>query len=227
MAPNDKESESQGPVKAQEQPKQKKRSKKRPNPISLVWKLVWPKKLFAPGEAGEGSYQIAAMFVLCLGRVWIMNRMSALVGLLDRNMMTRGQAEFWKLWRYSLVMAAIASVHRQTYKYFESSLGLLWQKKLTKMLHQKYFSNSNYYAVAQGGAIGGQVNIKDPDERIVSDVKDVADQMSLVFCEGLYTATAGGFFAFKLAPYVYLWFSFAFTQKAFPVKWGKLRRNLR
>ena len=58
-----------------------------------------------------------------------------------------------------------------------------------------------------------------------------------VLCEALYASTAGIFFAWKLgslygvryavAPYVYLWSTFAITQKLAPVKWGKIMGRIR
>lgn len=202
------------------------------NALSALWRIVWPKRL-----GDQGSFEIGAMFALCLLRVWIMNTMSQLVGLLDRNMMTRNQNEFWRLWRLSFIMAMIASIHRQTYKFFESSLGKIWHEKLVNLVHTSYFKASTYYAIAQGGAEDGKVEIPDPDERISSDISQVANQMSLVFCEALYTSTAGVFFAYKLgrlyglryalAPYIYIVTAFALAQKLFPVNWGKLRKNLR
>ena len=46
-----------------------------------------------------------------------MNRAADLVGMLDANMITRNQREFWALFRACLVNAAISTVHRNTYKY--------------------------------------------------------------------------------------------------------------
>lgn len=87
-----------------------------------------------------------------------------------------------------------------------------------------------YYHVAQASAITGS-GIADPDERITADTKLVTHEMALVLCQGMYTATAGVFFAYKLgrlygvrytvAPYLYLWATFVITQKLAPVNFGK------
>lgn len=53
-----------------------------------------------------------------------------------------------------------------------------------------------YYHVAQASTTGE--GIPDPDERITADTKMVTKEMAMVFCQGMYTATAGAFFAFKL-----------------------------
>ena len=187
------------------------------------------------GVDGAGSAEMLGMVGLCLSRVWIMNRQSYLVGRLDANMMSRNQPEFWKLFKATLGIAGIAVVHRNIYKYVEARLGVAWHEKLTHLMHSLYFRNMSYYHIAQKSAIGE--GITDPDERITADAKVVAREMSLVFCEGLYTATAGVFFSLKLAqlygaryaigPYVYLWATFALTEKIAPVKWGKITKKLR
>ena len=46
---------------------------------------LWPSVPFASGEDGLGSWEILGMVTLCLGRVWIMNQQSNLVGALDAN----------------------------------------------------------------------------------------------------------------------------------------------
>lgn len=213
-------------------PSKEKKRRKSPGSVGALWRLLFPSHVQDPG-----GKEICAMALLCLARVWIMNTMSKLVGLLDRNMMTRDQADFWRLWRRSLAMACVASLHRQTYKYFEASLGTIWQHKLTSILHRQYFSATAYYAVAQGAAAAGHPLITDPDERITSDVAQVAQQMSRILCEALYTSTAGAFFAYKLgrlygiryalAPYVYIVSCFLIAHHLFPVPWTRLRRNIR
>ena len=110
-------------------------------------------------------------------------------------MMTRNQKDFWKFWTLSLFIAAAASVHRQTYRYVESSLGALWHAKLTRIFHRLYFRKMNYYALSQGpplpllslpsNALAGAANRSDssiPDvvERLTSDVKDVTQQASFL-----------------------------------------------
>ena len=106
--------------------------------------MLRPKRL-----GGEGSKEIAAMAALCVARTWIMNKASEYVGALDKNMMTRNQPEFWRLWKASLALATVVSIHRNTYKYFEQSLGLVWQRKLTRMLHDEYFKGSIYCVVCK------------------------------------------------------------------------------
>ena len=61
--------------------------------------------------------------------------------------------------------------------------------------------------------------------------------MAHVVCEGLYSSTAGVFFALKLAslygvryaiaPYAYLWGAFVVTSKLAPVNWGKVMSKFR
>ena len=212
-----------------------KRKPKRVDAIGKMWGRLIPEVPFAAGIDGAGSAEMLGMVGLCLSRVWIMNRQSYLVGRLDANMMSRNQPEFWKLFKATLGIAGVAVVHRNIYKYVEAKLGVAWHEKLTHLMHSAYFKDMSYYHIAQKSAIGE--GITDPDERITADCKVVARQMSLVFCEGLYTATAGVFFSLKLAqlygaryaigPYVYLWATFALTEKIAPVKWSVITRSLR
>lgn len=200
-----------------------------------MWAILRPQVPFAPGEDGAGSVEIGGMLLLCLARIWIMNRQSNLVGALDSNMMTRDQVEFWSLFRQVGLVAAISTVHRNTYKYVEDRLGLMWRNKLTAKVHRMYFSEMAYYHIAQNAAINS--GICDADDRITDDIKLVSNEMAHVFCEGLYAMTAGGFFAWKLgqlyggryavAPYIYLWGTFALTQKLAPLNWGKISAEVR
>lgn len=52
---------------------------------------------------------------------------------LDFNAMTRDQTQFWRLMRRHLVLSGLLVVHRQTYKYIEQRLGLVWRRKLTEV----------------------------------------------------------------------------------------------
>lgn len=83
---------------------------------------------------------------------------------------------------------------------------------LPQALHRDYFAGMNYYALAQSAL---HAECPDPDVRLTTDVKEVTENSAHIFCELLYTATAGTFFAAKLwklygapwaiAPYAYLW----------------------
>lgn len=84
--------------------------------VNAMFGVLLPSVPFAAGPDGVGSWELAGIVGLCLARVWIMNRQSELVGLLDSNMMTRNQPEFWRLFRSTVVVAAMATVHRNVYK---------------------------------------------------------------------------------------------------------------
>mmetsp|Transcript_17915 Transcript_17915/g.50472 ORF Transcript_17915/g.50472 Transcript_17915/m.50472 type:complete len:1265 (+) Transcript_17915:174-3968(+) len=202
-----------------------------------LYKLLLPRKLLGGGEESRGVAELGCMVVLCLIRIVLMNATSNLVGELDRVMMTRNQRHFWRAWWASLGLTVATSLHRQTYKYVENSLGVQWREKLTAILSRMYFRNMNYYALSQGASGMSGSTIADPAERITSDVKEVTEQMSLVLCEGLYTLTTGGFFAYKLgrlyglrfalAPYAYLWSAIVITTVAVPMNWGRLFGNVK
>jgi ATP-binding cassette, subfamily D (ALD), peroxisomal ABC transporter len=184
-----------------------------------IWKMVLPTKrtILNPKEAGNA--EIYSLALLCLARVFMMNRISLLVGGLDKVMITRKQSIFWVLWRESLVMALLSALHRQCYKYFENRLGAVWRKKITERLSKKYFEHHLYYTLgsaqqqqqeeqgqdrhnsASGSAGKKKVwhdPVDDPDERLVNDVRDVSLDMAFAACEAMYSATAGIFFATKL-----------------------------
>ena len=111
-----------------------------------LWKLLRPKKPFAPGESGAGSWEMAAMALLCVLRMFLMQHTSELVRLLDTNAMTRNQQEFWRLMRTQLKLSTIVVLHRQTYKYVEQRLGMIWRRKLT----QVPFPNSRKVVLLSG-----------------------------------------------------------------------------
>eukprot|EP00039_Didymoeca_costata_P029327 m.24190 g.24190 ORF g.24190 m.24190 type:complete len:1249 (-) comp7584_c0_seq1:100-3846(-) len=212
------------------------KKKKKKQAIGKLFSFFMPDVPFADADDGAGSWEILGVLSLCLARIWIMNRQSNLVGELDANMMTRNQAQFWSLFRSTCFVSGVSTLHRAFYKYLEARLGVAWHQKLTSYMHSLYFKDMAYYHVAQVSATSDQ-GISDPDERITSDVKIVSHQMAKLFCEGVYTATAGVFFSAKLAslygtqfavaPYVYLWSSFWLTQKLAPIDFKKILGNLR
>jgi ABC-type uncharacterized transport system fused permease/ATPase subunit len=108
--------------------------------IGALYRLLWPSKPFSSSAQGAGSWELAGMLILCISRVWLMNRQSELVGALDSNMMTRNQSEFWRLFKSTAVLALMSTVHRNIYKFVESRLGIVWHKKLTALLHRDYFN---------------------------------------------------------------------------------------
>lgn len=52
----------------------------------------------------------------------------------------------------------------------------------SQVIHRLYFKDMAYYHIAQESANGK--GIADPDERITADAKLVANELSLVICEG-------------------------------------------
>eukprot|EP00668_Euglena_longa_P010985 GGOE01013329.1.p1 GENE.GGOE01013329.1~~GGOE01013329.1.p1 ORF type:complete len:1363 (+),score=510.34 GGOE01013329.1:29-4090(+) len=207
--------------------------------LKELWAILRPKRLFASGHDGAGSWEMVTMGLLCLIRVVLMQLSSELVRELDFNAMTRDQVQFWRLMRRHLLLSGVLVVHRQTYKYIEQRLGLVWRRKLTEALHKDYFAGMNYYALAQSAL---HEECPDPDVRLTADVKEVTENSAHIFCDLLYTATAGTFFAGKLwslygmpwavAPYAYLWlcqaliqivapFNFRAIQGAIKDRWSK------
>eukprot|EP01064_Diplonema_japonicum_P011936 TRINITY_DN1939_c0_g2_i1.p1 TRINITY_DN1939_c0_g2~~TRINITY_DN1939_c0_g2_i1.p1 ORF type:complete len:1264 (+),score=335.42 TRINITY_DN1939_c0_g2_i1:200-3793(+) len=205
------------------------RKRREGSSVNMIWKLLCPN--LSKLEMAGGGWQLYGILVLSLLRIWLMSATSRVVQKLDVNAMTRNQAEFWSGWREQLQLAVVSCIHRQTYKYVENSLAVAWRKKLTNIVHKKYFKNKNYYILAQQAAQGTDTSIGDPDERICEDAKDVATQLAHVFCEGIYASTAGTFFAlqlgklygvqYALAPYLYLWSMFVITKKLAPLPIGK------
>ena len=222
----------------------KKRKKKSTKAISEIWQILKPQLPWGKVSKAARKYavntgsllnagrnEIGIMFLLCLGRTWLMNKYSLTVGNLDSTMMTRHQPTFWSWWRYALVLATVTSIHRTIYKYVENNLATIWQNKLVKIIHSLYFKNIAYYKVCQSAAIGAENAIPDPDDRIVADVKEVCQQMAYTLCQSLYTSTAGVYFAWKLgrlygvrytlAPYFYIIGMFTVCSTVAPMKWAK------
>eukprot|EP00659_Diplonema_papillatum_P008489 gene8489-13107_t len=220
-------------------PPGKKPAKRRESALRSIWNLLCPS--LTRFDLANGGWQIYAILLLSLARIYLMNQASRIVQRLDFNAMTRDQTEFWAGWRQQLKLSVVSCVHRQTYKYVETSLAVAWRKKLTRVIHEKYFHGKNYYLLAQQSAQGETESeretknkgpsVDDPDERISEDAKEVATQLAHVFCEGIYASTAGTFFALKLgqlygahyalAPYLYLWGMFALRNAVSPIKMGK------
>ena len=75
---------------------------------------------------------------------------------------------------YVSVGAAILDI---IYNYLQQRLNWKWRKKLTDLLHEKYFANFAYYYIGAGGGRG--VNkMSDPDTRITNDLSATVNASS-------------------------------------------------
>eukprot|EP01050_Picozoa_sp_SAG11_P024813 SAG11_NODE_5396_length_1573_cov_1.499322_1_plen_294_part_00 len=81
-------------------------------------------------------------------------------------------------------------VLEQTTNFVRDRLARIWREKLTDILHEEYFANSAYYHVEQ--------KMQDADSRITEDARLLSDGFTRFFTAGIYTATTGVFYAFKL-----------------------------
>ena len=136
--------------------------------------------------------------------------------------------------------AIAGAAFRLTYSYLQARLTWKWRNKLTRVCHEKYFRDMNYYFIGEGvrpqrtfrlagvklpdlgrrwqGGTGGD-KMEDADNRIAEDVKLTAAGFSTCFSDIVYALFAGVFYTYKLwrlynpvyALMPYLYFCFSFS----------------
>ena len=85
------------------------------------------------------------------------------------------------------------AVQRNAIQWSTKNLALVWQRKLTKILHEDYFTAPNYYFVEFSD------KVKDPDERIIKDVSSLVKGMTDVVMTFVYSLSSGIYFIPQLA----------------------------
>jgi ABC-type uncharacterized transport system fused permease/ATPase subunit len=128
-------------------------------------------------------------------------------------------------------MSVVASGIYATHKYLKERLSLIWREKLTKQLHQKYFSSMNYYRLSHLN----RSEIADVEERMVKDprrfCKSLAEEMekaSAAMTSGIwftYKLTTISSFPFAVAPLIYFYCSWKMAL-LFAPDWSKKWRKM-
>ena len=111
--------------------------KKKVDPISVVWKTVWPSWLKLSPEM---------LLIICgnVARVYIMNLIANNVRLGDGLLFTRDTVAYRKFVVYSIKLSLTNNLTDNLINFVRDRLARKWRVQLTKTLHEAYFSGSNY-----------------------------------------------------------------------------------
>eukprot|EP00943_MAST-04B_sp_MAST-4B-sp1_P009537 g9537.t1 len=170
--------------------------KKKPgiSDVFRVLKLVWPKfsDVFSPGVDGAGArYFLCLLFFASVRSVF-----HASATFVQKNLLLalyQRKGAFRKYLLQNIALGVGFAVQRNAIQWSTKNLALIWQRKLTKILHEDYFSAMNYYFVEFSE------KVKDPDERIIKDVSSLVKGLTNVVMTSVYSLSSGLYFIPQLA----------------------------
>lgn len=195
---------------------------------AFLWKLFLPKSLF-----DEGSFKLLAMVVLNVYRVWQALRAVNLVRTQDLVIFNRDRKVYWSSQMKLIWLCVEMTFTHNLTKYIEGRLGLQWKRKLTKTLHEKYFSGKNFYH-AETCLVGADGKpTKDADSRMTEEVEKVVNGYTKFLSAGLFNICTGLFYLGKLwneygfvyagAPFVYIFVARWAATKIAPLNYRRYR----
>lgn len=214
----------------------KKKKKRRKDGMSYLFKKLWPfgkssKQLRADPSASAGRIELVAIMGMSVLRTWHVNRMVYVKRDLMLSTYRRNLDMFKHVMYETVLMSAVASGIYATHKFLKERLALIWREKLTKQLHQKYFTSMNYYRLSHLN----RNEISDVEERMVKDprrfCKSLAEEMekaSAAMTSGIwftYKLTTISSFPFAVAPLIYFYCSWNMAL-SFAPDWSKKWRKM-
>ena len=152
-----------------------------------MWRLVRPRFSGDDPERLVGINHIIAMFGFSVLRIWVGANTLTINRDLIQAIHLRDAVRFRRLIGLNLVFGLGHSIHRQCLHCTMQCLATAWRRKLTRLLHAKYFNGINYYKLAS-------VEQLDPDERIAEDVKKMTAVMGHVIHNSCSAITTGAYF---------------------------------
>jgi ABC-type uncharacterized transport system fused permease/ATPase subunit len=201
----------------------KKRATSAYEPLWRVWAILRP----TWGEILQGEAEAVGMLLIAALRIFELNLQTGLVRQLERTLSTRDLPTF----RVALAKGAAVQVGgaglRLVYSFLQSRLTWKWRKKLTRILHERYFDGMNYYWVGAGAGNSG-ARLHDPDSRITTDVSATVDGFAACFSDNLFALMTAVLYTRELwtlygwrtaaAPYAYLGLSYAVVEVVVPMR---------
>jgi len=212
------------------------RKKKPKGGLMKLFKRLFPfglsaKRLKNDPTATAGRFELFAIMVMSILRTWHVNRMVYVKRDLMLSTYNRNIDMFKQVMFETVGMSVVASGIYATHKYLKERLSLIWREKLTKQLHQKYFTSMNYYRLSHLN----RNEIGDVEERMVKDprrfCKSLAEEMekaSAALTSGIwftYKLTTISSFPFAVAPLIYFYCSWNLALLVAP-DWSKKWRKM-
>lgn len=160
--------------------------------IWAAWELLRPS--WAELLAGK-ELEALWMLLLALTKRVEINLMINTVGALESTFTSRDAGLFRSSLLRVIAINACGSAVDMVYSHLESRLTWKWKRKLTRLLHEKYFDDKAFYLIGPGGGPDG---LADPDARITNDVEATVGGFSTTFSKALRLVTQGLLFMYKL-----------------------------
>lgn len=198
------------------------------NFLNQILAMIWP---FGDGEHKGGGWQVVTMFLLGAFRTFLMDRSAGMSRTLISTVFKQDRVAFSDLIRSVMVLSGLTSLCNAWYRYAEEMLAVEWRGKLTSVVHQHYFAQSNYYHVQHlkktDRRTGQQMPMFDnPDSQITNEIKSVSNRLVLLVSRYALALPSLGWFTYKLykarggmyafMPQMYFLLAYEVAQRLFP-----------
>ncbi|KAK6258893.1 hypothetical protein SCA6_013367 [Theobroma cacao] len=148
-------------------------------------------------EMGQiGARDLLALVGIAVLRTALSNRLAKVQGFLFRAAFLRRVPSFFRLISENILLCFLLSTIYSTSKYITGTLSLRFRKILTKLIHAHYFENMAYYKISH---VDGR--IRNPEQRIASDVPRFCSELSELVQDDLTAVTDGLLYTWRLCSY--------------------------
>ncbi|KAI8032142.1 ABC transporter D family member 1 [Camellia lanceoleosa] len=144
----------------------------------------------------RGARDLMALLIIALLRTVSGHRLAKVQGNLFHAAYLRDKQGFLRLIIENLLLGFLQSTLFSTTKYIKGSLSLQFRKILTTLLHAPYFENMAYYKVSY---VDGR--IRNPEQRIASDVPRFCTELSEFLQENVMAAFDAVLYTWSLCSY--------------------------
>ncbi|KAJ3683851.1 hypothetical protein LUZ60_014078 [Juncus effusus] len=144
----------------------------------------------------NGMLNLLSLAVAAAIRTALSHRLARVQGLLFRAAFLRRLPVFMRLIAENLLICFAQSTIFSSSKYLTSYLGLRFKKILTDLVHEDYFENMVYYKMSHVDD-----RIKNPEQRIASDIPRFCSELSEVVQDDLIAITDALIYTWRLCSY--------------------------
>ncbi|PPD66946.1 hypothetical protein GOBAR_DD36177 [Gossypium barbadense] len=143
-----------------------------------------------------GARDLLALVGIVVLRTALTNRLAKVQGFLFRAAFLQRVPSFFLLISENILLCFLLSTFHSTSKYITGTLSLSFRKILTKLIHTHYFENMAYYKISH---VDGW--IRNPEQRIASDVPRFCSELSELVQDDLTAVTDGLLYTWRLCSY--------------------------
>lgn len=143
-----------------------------------------------------GARDLLALVGIVVLRTAFSNRLAKVQGFLFRAAFLQRVPSFLRLISENILLCFLLSTVHSTSKYITGTLSLRFRKILTKLIHAHYFENMAYYKISH---VDGR--IRNPEQRIASDVPRFCSELSELVQDDLTAVTDGLLYTWRLCSY--------------------------